>query len=264
MNSYYILLKNIILYGEYRKDRTGFGTLASFGNKLSFDLVDGFPLLTTKKIHFKSVVMELLWFLRGDTNIKFLNDHGVKIWDHWANTNGDLGPIYGSQWRNWGNTGIDQIQTLITNIKKDPCSRRHLVSAWNVSDLDSMALPPCHYSFQCYVDNMNRLSMLVNMRSCDVFIGLPFNIASYALLMHIIAVHCDLEVNWLTFMLGDTHLYLNHIDHANTLLARTRPDLPTLYVSENLKELRFDELQFSDFKLIDYNPHEAIKADVAI
>lgn len=241
-----------------KDDRTGTGTLSTFGHQMRFNLQNGFPLLTTKKVHFKSIVHELLWFLKGDTNTKYLEDNGVTIWREWQDENGDLGRIYGFQWRNFG--GIDQIQTLIDSLQNNPNSRRHIVSAWNVGELDQMALPPCHTLWQCYVAN-GKLSLQLYQRSADVFLGLPFNIASYALLTHLLAKACDLEVGDLIMTLGDAHLYLNHQEQADTQLSRIPTPFPKLVIRE--KKNIFD-YTFEDITLENYNPQPAIKAPVAV
>lgn len=241
-----------------KDDRTGTGTLSLFGHQMRFNLQKGFPLLTTKKVHFKSIVHELLWFLKGDTNVKYLNDNGVTIWDEWANEDGELGKIYSKQWRDFG--GIDQITELVESLKNNPNSRRHIVSAWNVGELDQMALPPCHTLWQCYVAN-GKLSLQLYQRSADTFLGLPFNIASYALLTHLLAKTCDLEVGDLIITLGDAHLYLNHQDQAYTQIDRVPTPFPTLNIKE--KKSIFD-YTFEDIELENYNPQSAIKAPVAI
>ena len=264
MQNYLDLLRTVYYCGVRKDDRTGTGTFSKFGTHLRFDLQRGFPLLTTKKLHFKSIIHELLWFLRGDTNIRYLTDNGVTIWDDWADDTGELGPVYGFQWRSWPTPDgrhIDQMGNLVEQIRKDPDSRRHLVSAWNVADLDKMALPPCHYAFQFYVDG-GRLSCLFNMRSTDIFLGLPFNIASYALLTHMIAQQCDLEVGELIFSGGDTHLYLNHLEQARLQLSRDPYPLPQLIIRrepDSLFEYRFD-----DFVIVGYESHPAIKAPIAV
>lgn len=252
-----------------RSDRTGVNTFSVFGRSLRFNLRDGFPLLTAKRTHWKSVIGELLWFLRGTCNNLDLNSEGVTIWDEWADPEtGDLGPIYGVQWRSWyGVDGRchDQIQNLVDGLISDPMSRRHIVSAWNVSELDSMALPPCHYSFQCYVGSDYRLSMLVNIRSSDVFLGLPFNIASYAALVHILSTLTDYIPGELILNLGDAHLYANHRAAAAQLLSqssRGTPDLPELYVDRNLASI--DDITESDIQLVGYHPLPAIPASVAV
>jgi thymidylate synthase len=264
MKQYHDLMKTILENGAKKEDRTGTGTISIFGYQMRFDLNEGFPLITTKKLHIKSIIHELLWFLKGDTNIKYLKDNGVSIWDEWADENGELGPVYGYQWRSWkGANGqtIDQISQLIQQIKKNPNSRRLLVSAWNVSDVNKMALPPCHVMFQFYVAN-NKLSCLMYQRSADVFLGVPFNIASYALLTMMIAQVCDLELGEFVHSLGDTHLYLNHLDQARLQLTREIRPLPKLKINPSVKDIF--SFQFSDFELVGYNPHPHIKAEVAV
>jgi thymidylate synthase len=258
------LLNDILENGVKKDDRTGTGTLSVFGRQLRFDLQKGFPLLTTKKLHIRSIIHELLWFLRGDTNIKYLQENGVTIWDEWADENGDLGPVYGAQWRSWkgadGRT-IDQISEVIEQIKTNPNSRRLLVSAWNVAEIDKMKLPPCHYAFQFYVAD-GKLSCMWQQRSVDTFLGLPFNIASYALLTHMIAQQCDLEVGELIFTGGDVHLYLNHIEQAKLQLTREPRALPKLVIKRKPDSI-FD-YKFEDFEIVDYDPHPHIKAPVAV
>ena len=264
MNSYLKLMKDVLDNGTKKNDRTGVGTLSIFGAQMRFDLEKGFPVLTTKKLHLRSIIYELLWFLKGSTNTKFLKDNNVRIWDEWADENGDLGPVYGHQWRSWmSNDGImiDQISELIKNIKQNPNSRRLIVSAWNVGDIPKMALPPCHSFFQFYVSN-NKLSCQLYQRSADVFLGLPFNIASYSLLCMMIAQVCNLEVGDFVHTLGDTHLYLNHLDQAKIQLKRTPKELPTMRINPKIKNI--DDFKFEDFELVNYNPDPHIKATVAI
>jgi thymidylate synthase len=264
MKQYHDLMKTILENGAKKEDRTGTGTISIFGYQMRFDLNEGFPLITTKKLHIKSIIHELLWFLKGETNIKYLKDNGVSIWDEWADKNGELGPVYGYQWRSWkGANGetIDQISQLIQQIKKNPNSRRLLVSAWNVSDVNKMALPPCHVMFQFYVAD-NKLSCLMYQRSADVFLGVPFNIASYALLTMMIAQVCDLELGEFVHSLGDTHLYLNHLEQAKLQLTREIRPLPQLKINPSVKDIF--SFQFSDFELVGYNPHPHIKAEVAV
>ncbi len=264
MQAYLNLLTDILTNGVHKQDRTGTGTISVFGRQLRFDLAAGFPLLTTKKMHTRSILHELLWFLSGDTNIQYLQQHGVTIWDEWADTQGNLGPVYGSQWRSWPTADgqvVDQIHNLVTQIKQNPDSRRHLVSAWNVGELSRMALPPCHYSFQFYVA-AGKLSCLFNMRSIDTFLGLPFNIASYALLTHIIAQQCDLEVGELIWSGGDTHIYLNHLEQVKLQL--TREPLPSPQLVIKRKPDSFAEYRYEDFEIIGYESHPAIKAPIAI
>lgn len=257
---YHNLIKKILAFGTDSPDRTKVGTRSIFGAQLFFNTSIAFPLLTTKKIHFKSVLHELLWFISGNTNIKYLKDNGVNIWNEWADENGNLGPIYGKQWRNWN--GIDQIAAVIDSIKNNPHSRRHIVSAWNVSDLPLMKLPPCHNFFQFNVDSKNNLDLMVNMRSCDVFLGLPFNIASYAVLLQIIAQCTNKNKGFLIFNLGNTHIYHNHFEQCDELLKRKEFECPQLKI--NLEKTNIDDFVYSDFELIGYKSHAAIKAPVAI
>jgi thymidylate synthase len=264
LQQYLQLLEDILENGVQKDDRTGVGTLSVFGRQLRFDLQKGFPLLTTKKLHIRSIIYELLWFLKGDTNVRYLQENGVTIWDEWADENGELGPVYGAQWRSWkgadGKT-VDQISEVIEQIKTNPNSRRLLVSAWNVAEIDKMKLPPCHYAFQFYVAN-GKLSCMWQQRSVDTFLGLPFNIASYALLTHMIAQQCDLEVGELIFTGGDVHLYMNHIEQAKLQLTREPRPLPTLVIKRKPESI-FD-YQFDDFEIVDYDPHPHIKAPVAV
>lgn len=261
MEAYLSLLDRIMTDGERREDRTGTGTLSVFGESLSFDLSDGFPLLTTKRVHFKSVAHELLWMLSGSNNARDLQKHGVTIWDEWADADGDLGPIYGAQWRTWGGRGVDQIANVIEAIKRDPYSRRHVVSAWNAADLDQMALAPCHCLFQFYVSTAGKLSCHLYQRSADIFLGVPFNIASYALLTHMIAGVTGLEPGILVISFGDLHLYKNHVDQARKQLSRTPRLLPLLRI---VPRRSIDKFQYDDFMLIGYDPHPAIPAPVAV
>ena len=264
MEPYHQLLRYIKDNGAYKSDRTGTGTYSVFGYQMRFDLAKGFPLLTTKKLHIKSIIHELIWFLNGDTNIKYLNDNQVRIWDEWADENGDLGPVYGHQWRSWpdGNGGIiDQISELVEMIKKNPDSRRLIVSAWNVAEVKTMALPPCHTLFQFYVNN-GKLSCQLYQRSADVFLGVPFNIASYAMLTHMLALICNLEVGEFIHTLGDAHIYANHLEQTELLLSRTALPLPTLTFTRTPSSI-FD-FKFDDFIIENYNPHPAIKAKVAV
>ena len=264
MKSYLELMDHVLENGTKKHDRTGVGTLSVFGAQLRFNLENGFPLLTTKKLHLRSIIHELLWFLKGETNIKYLKDNSVRIWDEWADENGNLGPVYGHQWRSWkSNEGIviDQIFDLIKNIKENPNSRRLIVSAWNVGDIPKMALPPCHSFFQFYVAN-EKLSCQLYQRSADVFLGLPFNIASYSLLCMMIAQVCNLKVGDFVHTLGDTHLYLNHIEQAKSQLKRLPKELPTMQINPKIKNI--DDFSFEDFDLINYNPDPHIKASVAI
>ena len=264
MKQYLNLLDHILKTGVEKTDRTGTGTLSCFGYQMRFDLSEGFPMLTTKKLHIKSIVHELLWFLKGDTNVKYLQDNGVRIWNEWADENGDLGPVYGKQWRSWqspnGET-IDQISNAIDLIKNNPDSRRIIVNAWNVGDLKEMALTPCHCLFQFYVAD-GRLSCLLYQRSADTFLGVPFNIASYALLTMMMAQVCDLEPGEFVHAFGDVHLYLNHLDQARLQLTRTPTELPTLAINPEVKDL-FD-FKFEDFKILDYKPAPHIKAAVSV
>ena len=262
MQEYLDLLKKVKDSGKPKGDRTGTGTISIFGHQMRFDLQESFPLLTTKKIHFKSVAYELLWFLKGDTNIKYLKDNGVSIWDEWADENGDLGPVYGKQWRKWQSAdGMhDQISGVIDQIKANPNSRRHIVSAWNVGEIPSMALAPCHILFQFYVQD-GKLSCQLYQRSADVFLGVPFNIASYALLTHMIASVCDLEVGDFVHTLGDAHLYTNHLDQAEEQLSRSPLSPPKIKIA---KRDSIDLYEFEDFELIDYQHHPHIPAIVAI
>ncbi len=251
-------------HGDKKNDRTGTGTLSIFGYQMRFDLSEKFPLLTTKKVHLKSVIYELLWFLKGSTNIKYLQDNGVSIWDEWADEHGDLGPVYGSQWRSWrthDNRSIDQIDKLITDLKTNPDSRRLIVSAWNVAEIENMKLPPCHCFFQFYVAN-NKLSCQLYQRSADIFLGVPFNIASYALLTLMIAQVVNLKPGEFVHTLGDAHIYSNHFDQVNEQLTRQPKELPTMHINSNVKNI-FD-FKFEDFKLSDYDPYPLIKAPVAI
>lgn len=261
MKVYLQLLQDVLDSGEKRLDRTGTGTLSVFGYQMRFDLAKGFPLLTTKKLHVRSIIHELLWFLKGETNIKYLHDNNVTIWDEWADENGELGPVYGYQWRHWGGS-IDQITQLIEQLKKNPHSRRHIVSAWNVTDIPRMALPPCHTMFQFYVHEDGRLSCQLYQRSADIFLGVPFNIASYALLTMMIAQVVGLKPGIFVHTLGDTHLYLNHLDQARLQLTREPRPLPQLKLNPAVKSL-FD-FKFDDFTLENYNPHDAIKAPIAV
>ena len=263
MQIYLQLLKRVLETGVERRDRTGTGTKSIFGHQMSFDLRNGFPLLTTKKVHLKSIIYELLWFLRGDTNIQYLKDNNVHIWDEWAGENGDLGRIYGAQWRSWQKSdgqSLDQISTLIENIKKDPFSRRHIVVAFNPGELDQMALPPCHAFFQFYVAE-GFLSCQLYQRSADLFLGVPFNIASYSLLTMMVAQVCDLKPGFFVHTFGDVHLYLNHLPQAQEQLKRQPRTLPSM----NIKSVKsvFD-YRYEDFQLTNYNPYPTIKAEIAI
>ena len=264
MKQYLQLLNRILTEGVKKDDRTGTGTLSVFGNQMRFDLSDGFPLLTTKKLHLKSIIYELLWFLRGDTNIKYLKDHGVSIWDEWADANGELGPVYGHQWRSWpdynGDT-IDQISAVIDQIKHHPESRRMIVSAWNVAEVPQMALPPCHCLFQFYVAN-GKLSLQLYQRSADTFLGVPFNIASYALLLMMVAQVTGLKPGEFIHTTGDTHLYLNHIEQAKLQLSREPRPLPTMRLNPDVKDIF--SFKYEDFQLENYNPWPHIKAEVSV
>ena len=274
MQQYLDLLKKIKSSGIYKKDRTGTGTLSIFGDQMRFDLSKGFPMVTTKKLHLKSIIYELLWFLKGDTNISYLKENGVRIWNEWADDKGDLGPIYGFQWRNWNNDGIDQIKGVINSLKTNPDSRRLLVTAWNPSVLPDnnysfseniqngkAALPPCHAFFQFYVSN-SKLSCQLYQRSADVFLGVPFNIASYSLLTMMIAQVCKLEVGEFIHTFGDVHIYSNHLDQVEIQLKRKPKKLPRIKINPDIDNVF--NFTFDDFELIDYNPHPAIKAVVSI
>lgn len=264
MQQYLILLDTIRRFGTYKSDRTGTGTYSLFGYQMRFDLNDGFPLVTTKKVHLKSIIHELLWFLAGDTNIKYLKDNGVRIWDEWADENGNLGPVYGYQWRSWPTPDgghIDQITNLINQIKKNPDSRRLIVSAWNVANIDQMKLPPCHCLFQFYVAD-GRLSCQLYQRSADVFLGVPFNIASYALLTMMIAQVCGLKLGEFIHTFGDVHIYSNHIEQVDLQLTRKPHPLPTMKLNPDVKNI-FD-FKYDDFTLENYECHPAIKAPVAV
>jgi thymidylate synthase len=264
MRQYLDLMQHILDHGVPKNDRTGTGTLSIFGHQLRFDLNAGFPLLTTKKIHVKSVIHELLWFLKGETNIQYLKDNGVTIWDEWADEKGELGPVYGYQWRSWPapeGRHIDQIAKIIEEIRRNPDSRRLLVSAWNVADLDKMALLPCHAFFQFYVAQ-NRLSCQLYQRSADVFLGVPFNIASYALLTLMMAQVCRLKPGEFVHTFGDAHLYLNHVEQAREQLSRQPRKLPVMNINPAVKNIF--EFKYDDFSLEDYEPHPAIKAPIAV
>jgi thymidylate synthase len=264
MQQYHSLLKHILETGTQKTDRTGTGTTSVFGYQMRFNLNDGFPMVTTKKVHLKSIIHELLWFINGDTNIKYLTDNGVKIWDEWADENGDLGPVYGKQWRSWTTRDgkvIDQLKEVIETLKKSPDSRRIIVSAWNVGELSEMALMPCHALFQFYVAD-NKLSCQLYQRSADVFLGVPFNIASYALLTMMIAQVCDLEVGDFVWTGGDTHIYSNHYEQVNTQLAREPRALPTMKINPDVKDIF--SFKYEDFELLNYEPYPGIKAPVAV
>lgn len=264
MRAYLDLLQDVLDHGTAKEDRTGTGTLSVFGRQLRFDLSQGFPLVTTKRIHLKSVIHELLWFLKGETNIAYLKENNVRIWDEWADENGDLGPVYGSQWRSWeapDGRKIDQIANVIEAIKNNPDSRRHLVSAWNVAEVDQMKLPPCHFVFQFYVAD-GKLSCMLTMRSVDTFLGLPFNIASYALLTHMVAQQCGLEAGEFIWSGGDVHIYSNHLEQVKTQLAREPYVLPKLVIKRKPDSI-FDYV-YEDFEFVGYEHHPAIKATVAV
>lgn len=264
MDQYLKLCRHILDHGHKKTDRTGVGTISIFGYQMRFDLREGFPLVTTKKLHLRSIIYELLWFLNGDTNIKFLNDNGVTIWDEWADKDGNLGPVYGYQWRSWpGRNGekIDQITKLIEQIRSNPDSRRHIITAWNPADVDQMALPPCHAMFQFYVADKT-LSCQLYQRSCDTFLGLPFNIASYALLTHMVAQQCDLEVGEFIWTGGDVHLYLNHLEQVETQLSRQPYPLPRLNIRRRPDSIF--EYRYEDFEIQNYQAHPSIKAPIAV
>ena len=264
MRAYLDFARHILENGHLKQDRTGTGTLSVFGYQMRFNLADGFPLLTTKKLHIKSIIYELLWFLKGDTNIRYLKEHGVRIWDEWADETGDLGPVYGHQWRSWpdGDGGqIDQISQLIEGLKNNPNSRRHIVSAWNVADVNQMALPPCHCLFQFYV-NEGKLSCQLYQRSADVFLGVPFNIASYALLTHMVAQVCGFEVGDFVHSFGDAHIYLNHREQVQQQLERAPYPPPQLHINSDVTDIfSFD---YDDFEIINYRAHPHIKGQVAV
>ena len=264
MRQYLDLLNHVLEHGDKKEDRTGTGTISVFGYQMRFDLSEKFPLLTTKKVHLKSVIHELLWFLKGSTNIGYLKENGVSIWDEWADENGDLGPVYGSQWRSWqtsdGST-IDQISNLIENIKNNPDSRRLIVSAWNVGEVDKMKLPPCHCFFQFYVAN-NKLSCQLYQRSADIFLGVPFNIASYALLTLMIAQVTNLAPGEFVHTLGDAHIYSNHIEQVKQQLSREAKDLPIMKINPHIKDIF--SFKYDDFEILNYDPHPLIKAPVAV
>lgn len=264
MKQYHDLMRHVLEHGNEKHDRTGTGTISVFGYQMRFNLAEGFPLLTTKKLHLKSILHELIWFLSGDTNIKYLKDNGVSIWDEWADENGNLGPVYGSQWRSWPTPDgkhIDQITQVINQIKNNPDSRRIIVSAWNVAEIENMALPPCHAFFQFYVAD-GKLSCQLYQRSADIFLGVPFNIASYALLTIMVAQVCDLKPGDFVHTLGDAHLYSNHLEQAKLQLSRDFRPLPTIKINPDVKNI-FD-FKYEDFALENYNPHPHIKAAVAV
>ncbi len=264
MKQYHQLMQHVLDHGTHKEDRTGTGTVSVFGYQMRFNLADGFPMLTTKKLHLKSILHELIWFLNGDTNIQYLTDNGVSIWNEWADEQGNLGPVYGSQWRSWpapDGQSIDQISQVIQQIKNNPDSRRLIVSAWNVGVIPQMALPPCHAFFQFYVAD-GKLSCQLYQRSADIFLGVPFNIASYALLTHMVAQVCDLQVGEFIHTLGDAHLYTNHLEQAKLQLTRDFRSLPQLKMNPAIKDI-FD-FKFEDFSIEGYDPHPHIKAAVAV
>lgn len=264
MKQYTDLMRHVLTHGNKKEDRTGTGTLSVFGYQMHFNLAEGFPLVTTKKVHLKSIIHELLWFLQGSTNIAYLKENGVRIWDEWADENGDLGPVYGYQWRNWpkpDGTHIDQIAQVINAIKINPDSRRLIVSAWNVADIDQMKLPPCHAFFQFYVAD-GKLSCQLYQRSADIFLGVPFNIASYALLTMMVAQVCDLELGDFVHTLGDAHIYINHMEQVNEQLSREILVLPQMHINQNVNDIF--SFKYEDFTLEGYSPHPAIKGVVAV
>ncbi|MCW5618782.1 MAG: thymidylate synthase [Nitrosomonas sp.] len=264
MQQYLQLMQHVLMHGCKKSDRTGTGTLSVFGYQMRFNLADGFPLVTTKKCHLKSIIHELLWFLRGETNIHYLKENGVSIWDEWADEHGNLGPVYGHQWRAWlapDGQSIDQIKQVIEQIRSTPDSRRMIVSAWNVGDLDKMKLQPCHVLFQFYVTE-GRLSCQLYQRSADIFLGVPFNIASYALLTMMIAQVCDLKAGEFIHTFGDAHLYLNHLDQAREQLSREPRKLPIMHINPDIKDI--NDFKYEDFELLLYDPHPGIKAPVAV
>jgi thymidylate synthase len=264
MKQYLDLLDHVLKSGTEKSDRTGTGTISVFGYQMRFNLNDGFPLLTTKKLHLKSIIHELLWFISGDTNTRYLNENGVKIWNEWADENGNLGPVYGYQWRSWPSDGgrkIDQLMNVISSIKKSPDSRRHIVSAWNVGELDKMALPPCHIMFQFYVAN-GRLSCQLYQRSADIFLGVPFNIASYAALTHMVAQVTGLKPGDFIHTLGDAHIYLNHIDQVRLQLSREPYKLPEMVINPDVNDIL--NFRYEDFTLKDYIAHPHIKGDISV
>jgi len=264
MKQYLDLMKHVLAHGEETKDRTGVGTLSIFGYQTSYDLEEGFPLVTTKKLHLRSIIHELLWFLKGDTNIKYLQENKVRIWDEWADENGELGPVYGKQWRRWEAKEqiIDQITDLVENLKNNPNSRRHIVSAWNPADIKDMALPPCHTLMQFYVSTDNKLSCQLYQRSADIFLGVPFNIASYALLTLMLAQVCGFRPGKFVHTMGDAHLYLNHLEQARIQVKRDPHALPKMKLNAEVKDIF--EFKFEDFELTDYTAHPHIKGEVAV
>lgn len=261
MKQYLELLQDILDNGVDKGDRTGTGTRSVFGRQMRFDLSKGFPLMTTKKVHLKSIIYELLWFLKGDTNVRYLQENGVRIWNEWAREDGSLGPVYGSQWRNWNGEGIDQIKNLIETLKTNPNDRRMIVTAWNPSKIADMALPPCHMTFQFYVAD-NKLSCMLYQRSCDMFLGVPFNIASYALLTMMIAHVCGFGLGEFVHTLADTHIYHNHFDQVKEQLSRQPRPLPTMRIVRKVESI--DDFRFEDFELSDYDPWPAIKGTVSV
>ncbi|MDA9120924.1 thymidylate synthase [Flavobacteriales bacterium] len=264
MKQYHDLMRYVMENGTDKSDRTGTGTRSVFGYQMRFDLSEGFPVVTTKKLHLRSIIHELLWFLKGDSNIKYLKENGVSIWDEWADEKGELGPVYGVQWRSWPTADgrkIDQIKQLVDGIKNNPDSRRHIVNAWNVAEVENMALPPCHTMFQFYVAD-GKLSCQLYQRSADIFLGVPFNIASYALLTLMIAQVCDLEPGDFVHTFGDAHLYSNHFEQTELQLSRELRSLPTMKVNPNVKDLF--EFKYEDFELVNYQPHPGIKAPIAV
>ena len=264
MQQYLDLIRRVLAEGVLKEDRTGTGTISVFGHQMRFNLEDGFPLVTTKKLHLKSIIYELLWFLKGSTNVKYLQDNGVRIWNEWAKENGELGPIYGYQWRSWPDYSgghIDQVLQVIESIKNNPDSRRHIVSAWNVGQIDEMQLPPCHILFQFYVAN-GRLSCQLYQRSADIFLGVPFNIASYALLTMMVAQVCGLKPGDFVHTLGDSHIYCNHIEQVKLQISREPRPLPVMKINPSIRNI--DEFSFEDFELTGYDPHPHIKGDIAI
>lgn len=264
MKQYLELLRHVLDHGVKKEDRTGTGTISTFGYQMRFPMSEGFPLLTTKKLHLRSIIYELLWFIKGDTNVKYLQDNGVRIWNEWADENGDLGPVYGAQWRSWidkNNHTHDQIAEVIRQIKETPDSRRMMVSAWNVGDLQEMHLPPCHCLFQFYVAN-GELSLQLYQRSADIFLGVPFNIASYALLLQMMAQVTGLKPGTFVHTLGDAHIYLNHIEQVQLQLTREPRPLPKMVLNPDVKNL--EDFVFEDFKLEDYDPHPHIKGEVSV
>ena len=264
MKQYHDFLRHVLEQGVKKDDRTGTGTISVFGYQMRFDLSEGFPLLTTKKVHMKSVIYELLWFLQGSTNIKYLNENGVTIWNEWADERGELGPVYGKQWRSWeapGGKEIDQISNVISQIRRNPNSRRLIVSAWNPAEVDKMALPPCHTMFQFYVAD-GKLSCQLYQRSADIFLGVPFNIASYALFTMMVAQACDLEAGDFIHTFGDAHIYLNHMEQVQLQLSRDPRELPKMRINPSVKNVF--EFRYEDFELLNYNPYPSIKAPVAV